>query len=279
MIIDFHTHTFPDKIAAAAISKMSQAAHCRAYTTGTVNELKASMQDAGIDYSVILPVATNPLKVSPINDLSIEMTGRDGLIYFGCIHPDAPNWHKELGRIAAAGMKGIKIHPVYQATDIDDIRFLRILARAGELGLLVVMHAGDDIGFPGVVHCSPAMIRNALHQVGDIKLIAAHMGGWRNWQQTAELLADTKVFLDTSFSLASFEALDDGYYDESATKLLPAEDFCRMVRLFGSERIVFGTDSPWSEQKKSRDQLLCLPLSIEDQENIMYKNAKGLLGI
>ena len=93
-----------------------------------------------------------------MNDLSLRLTGHDGLLYFGCIHPDQPDWRQELDRIAAAGLRGIKLHPVYQGVDFDDVRYLRILERAGELGLIIVTHAGDDIGFPGVVRCSPATV-------------------------------------------------------------------------------------------------------------------------
>lgn len=177
MIIDLHTHTFPDKIAAAAIDKLKHAGRITPFTDGTVQGLKDSMREAGVDYSVVLPVATNPVKVRAINDVSLQMTGKDGLIYFGCMHPDCEYWYEELGRIAAAGLKGIKIHPVYQGVNIDDERFVHILTRAGEVGLKVIMHAGDDIGFPGEVRCSPEMIVRALRKAGPVELILAHMGG------------------------------------------------------------------------------------------------------
>ena len=45
------------------------------------------------------------------------------------------------------------------------------------------------------------MVRSALDQVGPMTLILAHMGGWRNWDQVEELLPDTSVYLDTSYSL------------------------------------------------------------------------------
>lgn len=279
MMIDFHTHTFPDKIAAAAIAKMQGDCHSAAFTEGTVTALKTSMRQAGIDWSVVLPVATNPLKVSSINDVSLQLTEQEGLIYFGCIHPDADNWYEELGRIAKAGLKGIKIHPVYQGVDIDDIRFLRILNRAGELGLIVVTHAGDDIGFPGVVRCSPAMALNALKQVGDIPLVMAHMGGWRNWEQAADLLAQTHVYIDTAFSLGRITPLDDGYYTHEELALLSQEDFCKLVRLFGGKRVLFGTDSPWTDQQQSKEQILALPLSNEEKADILGENARRLLKI
>ena len=102
---------------------------------------------------------------------------------FGCIHPDYEDWKQELDRLAAANMRGVKIHPAYQQTDLDDPKYLRILERAGALGLIVVTHAGYDIGFPGCACCTPEKARSALRQVGPVKLVLAHMGGWRCWEQ------------------------------------------------------------------------------------------------
>ena len=231
MIIDFHTHTFPDKIAAAAVTKLSTEGHIPYYSDGTVAGLKNSMQKAGIDYSVVLPVATNPLKLNSMNSVSIELNGKNGLFYFGAVHPDAPDWKEELSRIAENGIKGIKIHPVYQDVDINDIRYLRILNFAAELGLIVLMHAGDDIGFPGVVRCSPKMTADALKQVGDVKIVLAHMGGWKNWKEVAENLADTSAMLDTSFSLGRIKPLDNEFSEEflnllNEEKFLAVTEYC-----------------------------------------------------
>lgn len=174
MIIDFHAHTFPDKIAAAAVSKLEQKAHARSHSDGTRTGLLQCMAKAGIDHAVVLPVATNPLKCASMNDTSHTLDGLDHLTYFAAIHPDAPDWQAELGRAKELGFRGVKIHPVYQDVTIDDPRFVRILARCGELGLMVVMHGGADIGFPGVEKCSPAMLRQALNQAGPVTLVAAH---------------------------------------------------------------------------------------------------------
>ena len=278
MIIDIHTHTFPDKLAALAIPKMQQASHSVAFTAGTVSALKESMAMAGIDKSVVLPVATNPLKVGSINDISIAMAEKE-LIYFGCIHPETEAPEAELTRIAAAGVKGIKLHPVYQGVDIDDKRFLRILYKAAELGLIVITHAGDDIGFPGVRRCTPRMLRNALRQVGDLTLIAAHMGGWKNWEEARELLCDTSVRLDTAFSLGSITPLETDYYSPEELKLMDTEEFCKTVRLFGSERVFFGSDSPWTDQAQSVADIRALALSETEKDNILGGNAARLLGI
>ena len=279
MIVDFHTHTFPDRIAAMAMGKLQQASHSATFSDGTMSGLQASMHRAGIDWSVVLPVATNPVKVSSMNDLSAQLTGRDGLIYFGCIHPMMEDAEQELTRMAALGLQGVKLHPVYQGVDIDDARFVRILAKAGELGLTVVMHAGDDIGFPGEVRCSPEMTRRALLQAGGVKLICAHMGGWRNWERVSDCLADTSAMIDTSFSLGSITPLEQGYYAPEQLQMLDEEGFCQLVRTFGSQRVVFGTDCPWADQAESVQQFKTLPLTEKEKEDILGGNARRLLGI
>ena len=279
MIVDFHTHTFPDRIAAGALQKMQGDSHTRTFSDGTGTGLMASMKAAGIHRSVVLPVATNPAKVASINDVSLSLTGKNGLIYFGCIHPDGDGWYQELGRIAQAGLKGIKIHPVYQGVDIDDIRFLRILERCAELDLTVVTHAGDDIGFPGVVRCSPEMIRRALSQLPPMKLVLAHMGGWRNWDNVTDQLGDTCACLDTAFSLGQLAALEEHWYTPQQRSLLDGEQFCGIVRSFGAERVLFGTDSPWTSQKQSREDIENLPLTQEEKAAILGGNACRLLGL
>lgn len=279
MVIDFHTHTFPDRIAAGAIGKLQQASHSAAFSDGTMGGLQASMHRAGIDCSVVLPVATNPVKVASMNDLSAQLTGKDGLIYFGCIHPEMEGAEQELTRIAALGLKGVKLHPVYQGVDIDDVRFVRILAKAGELGLTVVMHAGDDIGFPGVVRCSPEMTRRALQQAGSVRLICAHMGGWRNWERVADCLADTSAMIDTAFSLGSITPLEPGYYAPQQLPMLDEEGFCQLVSAFGSQRVAFGTDSPWADQAESLRQVKALPLTDAEKADILGGNARRLLGV
>lgn len=279
MIIDFHTHTFPDRIAERAITGMQANSHAAAFTDGTVSGLAASMRDAGVARCVVLPVATNPTKLTSMNDASVAQNGAEGLIHFGAMHPLADNWREELDRIAAAGLKGIKIHPLYQGVDIDDTRYLRILGRAAELGLITVMHAGADIAFPGQVRCSPEMTRHALDQLGHIPLVLAHMGGWRNWGRVADLLAPTGVYIDTAFSLGSIAPLNDGHYTQGDLPLLCPEDFCALVRAFGADRVLFGTDSPWACQKAELDAIRALPLTPDEQTQLLGGNACRLLGL
>ena len=279
MVIDLHTHTFPDRISAFAVDKLKRACHTPAYSDGKASGLRTSMRRAGVEWSVVLPVVTNPAKTEGINDVSIELTDQDGLIYFGGIHPDIENASEELTRIADAGIKGIKIHPVYQDVNIDDIRFLRILGKAAELGLIVVMHAGDDIAYPGKVRCAPKMIRNAMRQVGPVKLVCAHMGGWRNWECVADMLADTSVMLDTALSLGKMESLEPGFYTDEELSMMGESTFCQLLKVFGANRILFGSDSPWSDQEASISAIRGLPLTQEEKLAVLGGNAQKLLGL
>ena len=282
MVIDFHTHTFPDPIAPAALGKLSALSHTTPFTDGTASGLSHSSRRAGIDLSIVLPVATRPSQVETINNSAAQLnrhTAETGLFSFGCIHPDFTHWYDELARVAQLGLKGIKIHPVYQETALDDLRYLRILNRAAELGLTVITHTGLDIGYPEKAYCTPAMARSVLRQVGPMKLILAHMGGWRRWDEAAELLADASALLDTSFSLGTLSPLNDGYYRADTLALLTAEQFCSMVHIFGAERILFGSDSPWGDQAADVQQIRSLPLSFNETHAILGGNAQRILNL
>lgn len=282
MIIDIHTHIFPEKIAASTVNKLKHFSHTQPFSDGSAANLQASMKKAGVDCSVVLPVATNTRQVCHVNDSSAQINERGpetGIYSLGCIHPDFDGWKEELARIASMGMKGIKLHPQYQQTDFDDIRYLRILDRCGELGLFVLSHAGLDIGLPGRDNCTPEMVVRALRQVGPVKLILAHMGGWRQWDRVEELLWDTEVYLDTSYSLGSIVPLESDYYRPEELPLMPPEQFVRMVRKFGAHRLMFGTDSPWDGQAEALAHLRALPLEPSELDAILGGNAQKLLGL
>ena len=275
--IDIHTHAFPERIAAAAIQKLQGKSHTRPFTDGTVRALGTSMDASGVGLSVLQPVATNPEQVPHVNDAAIRMNDRAAETG---MHPDFEGWRAELGRVAASGLRGIKLHPVYQGVDIDDPRYLRVLSRAGELGLVVLIHAGWDVGFPGAGQALPGKILNAIRAVGSVTLILAHMGGWRCWDEAEKLLSGTGAYIDTAFSLGSMTPNDDGYYNDAAElALMDAERFVRMVRAFGRDRVLFGTDSPWVGQAEALRDLWALPLTEAEKASILHDNAARLLGL
>jgi len=289
MIIDFHNHCFPDKIAAKAVDSLSKSTRTKAFTDGRASSLKSAAASAGVDLSVILPVATSPDQVVKINDRSRCYDGSDGLLSFACMHPDFSDYKAELSRIKAMGYRGVKLHHVFQDTDIDDIRSLRIINECASLGLIVYVHAGLDMGFPGVVRCSPAMIKNALEQVGipsakdpygGYQFIAAHMGGWRNWEEAAQFLPQLNVYIDTSTSLGRLHPRkDDDLLTEEDLTLLDSAGFMRLYDAFGPEHIVFGSDSPWNDILETLDFLRSLPLDEASLKLILGGNAEKLLGL
>ena len=282
MIIDIHTHTFPDDIAAAVIDKLSRTSHIAAFTDGTIKALIKSMNDSGVDKSVILPVATNTHQVEKVNNASIEINEKyfdEGIISFACIHPDYDKYSQELSRIKNYGFKGIKIHPVYQNTDIDDIKYLRIFDRAAELNLIVIAHAGLDIGFPEIVRCSPKMSRHAVDEVGNFKFVLAHMGGWKNWDEVSNYLADTKVYIDTAFSTGMIKPRIDSHWEPEDLKMLNEDEFMVLVKNFGANRVIFGTDSPWSSQSESIEFIKKLSITEDEKFRILGGNAAKLLNL
>lgn len=277
-IVDVHTHTFPDRIAGRALAALSAKSHTKAFTDGTVRGLAESMSESGITCSFIQPVATKPEQVRAINDTAIALNSKSektGIYSFGSIHPYFDDYGAELARLAEAGVKGIKIHPVYQCTAVDDGRYVKILSLAGELGLITMIHAGWDIGFPGNDFAMPERISRALDIAGNVKVILAHMGGWRCWNEAVRLFAGREgVYIDTAFSLGSFTPNGDGYYrSDEECRMLSDDEFVETVRSFGSERVLFGTDSPWASQSESVKALISLPLSDDEKSNILSLNA------
>ena len=127
MVIDFHTHTFPDSIAEQAVAHLSKVGHATAFIDAKRDTLLRSMRDNQIDISVVLPVATAPKQVKGINRLSAELNGREGLFYAGAVHPDCDDIEETLDFIKASGLFGIKLHPDYQGVHFDDPRYLRIM--------------------------------------------------------------------------------------------------------------------------------------------------------
>ena len=314
LIIDFHTHTFPDKISEGVLAKLSKLSHTQYFTNGSVSGLLASMEEACVSYSVNLPVMTDAKQVEKVNGALIaekDMLFSKGIITFGGMHPDYVAYKKELLRLKEHGILGIKVHPAYQNTDIDDIRMLRIIDAASELGLIVLTHAGIDIGIydrrrpvrrllaaPGShsrrglrVHAgidigiydrnytSVRQILNVINQVHPPKLVLAHMGNWACWDDVEQYLCGAPVWFDTAFAIGPItqdQAKSGTPYLQSN---LSAEAFVRIVRKHGADKILFATDSPWESQKDYVGRVEAMPLDKTEKDLIFSGNAVKLLGL
>ncbi len=269
MVIDFHTHAFPDKIAARTISILEEntlrieGKKSQAVRTGDVVGLRELMARDGVDMSVVLPIATTVTQSGSINRFAAEINGRNGLISFGSVHPLQEDWAEVLTQVKASGLPGIKLHPEYQKTNIDAPESVRILQRCAELDLTVVLHTGADIGMPPPVHCAPKQLRTALEQAPGAKVVAAHMGGWRMWDDAEKYLVGMPLYLDTSFSITQMDPVQTR----------------RIIENHGPDRVLFGTDSPWEAPRNTLAALDRLGLKPEETKKILYKNAVKLLNL
>ena len=265
MIIDFHTHIFPDKIAARTIGLLEEKSGLTAATDGTPGGLLKSMHRAGIDMSVVLPVATKPSQFESIRmyagSVNVQYPGK--LLSFGGIHPGCADYKREIDIICEMGLVGIKIHPDYQGVMIDDERYIELLKYADKQGLIILTHAGIDIGKPEPVHCPPEKMRKVLDEVKPKKMVLAHYGGWEQWDEVYEHLAGCDVWLDTSF-----------IYDR-----ITKEQFLKIYQKHDKSKILFATDSPWSDATRAVEWIKELGLPEDETEAIFSGNAKRLLGI
>ncbi len=264
MVIDFHTHTFPDKIADRSIAFLEKAGNMKAVCDGRRQTLHEVMNGGGADISVVLPVATNPKQERTINSLSAEINGRDNIFYFGAIHPDCENVGETLDFIKASGLRGIKLHPDYQGVYFDDERYLKIIFEAAKRGLFTVTHAGVDVAYTDDVHCTPDMVIDVMKRLdgaADNKLILAHMGGYGLPDEVLLKLCGMPVYMDTA-------AVLDLYPEKCA----------EIIKKHGANRVLFATDSPWKSQKAYIELFNSLDLTDEDKEKILYKNGMKILG-
>ena len=262
MIIDFHTHIFPDKIAGRTLDYLSDIINSRPFAPGTYTGLCKSAEQAKVDVSIALPAVTKVSQIESVNRFASRYL-EGSVISFGGIHPEASNYKDILHDIKSMGLKGIKLHPDYQDTYFDDIRYERIIDRASELGLITVVHAGADPKCPDDIHCTPEMARKVIDEVRPENLVLAHMGGLVMWDDVEKYLVGQDVYFDTGVVLDR----------------MPQEQFLRIVRMHGVDRILFGTDSPWADQTNFVKLLNEMPLNEQEKSAIFAENARKLLGI
>lgn len=281
MIIDFHTHTFPEKIAEKALNNLSNTSRAVPYTDGTVTDRLNSMKKAEINISVNLAVATKASQVEGINNIAIESANDDtskNIIEFGSMHIEYENVKEELKRLSDNGVKGIKIHPAFYQKDIIDSRIKNIIYEAQALDLIVITHAGWDIGFPEANYIPVKSLLEIDKEIAPKKMVLAHMGGWNDWDTVESDLAGSDYYFDTSFSIGKINARPDPPAPMRSYNMND-EDFVRLCRKHGIEKILFGTDSPWADQSEYVEKIKTLDFTDEEREMIFHKNAEKLLNI
>ncbi len=261
MVIDFHTHCFPDKNAARAKEKLSTTSGLLPYTDGTVSGLLALMEKDGVSASVVLNIATNSGQQHAVNDFAASIKS-DTIIPFGSVHPESEDVQEELERIADLGLKGVKFHPEYQQFFVDDEKMKPIYKKISRLGLICVFHAGEDYGFFPPYHATPARLEKALSWL-DSPVVAAHWGSQNMGQEVLTHLCGKEIYFDISF----------GY----GTAPKPIQQ--AILEKHGTSKILFASDCPWHAPSMELHQLGFLGLSETEEAQIKYENACKLLNL
>jgi len=298
-IIDIHTHAFPDKVASKAIQTLEAMYDTKTFSDGTTAGLLAHMLDSEVDISVVLAVSTAARQVVSINTWisSLYQVTRESIlgpssesgstafpypfIGFGTIHPEFEGYRDEIQRMKELGIKGVKFQPDFQEFYPDDERMFPIYEELIKAGLIILFHIGDEITPVPIIYSTPQRIARVLDsmkseidnygyrgQVEDgnrntVKIVAAHLGGHRMWDQVEEYLLGRDLYFGASYV---FGHLDTG----RALKI---------ILNHGTDRILFGSDFPFARQKKDIEAISGLDMTQEEKEKLLGRNAAQLLGL
>ena len=260
-VIDFHTHYYPDKIVEKALNKAIE--FIKPVTNGTRAGLLESMKKNNIAYSVALPMVNCPENARSLN-LWASRENHDEIIMFGSVHPEEETPEETLKYVAEMGMKGIKVHPEYQNFHFADPKYDRIWSACADLDLIVLTHTGFDIMFPPPYHCTPEDLAQVIKRHPKLKLVAAHGGGMRMFDEVEKHLCGKNIYFDLAF-------MNDMNID--------TETLNRLVQRHNEDCILYGSDSPWCDQGEMIEIVQNLSVSEEAKKKIFHKNAEKLLKI
>lgn len=253
-IIDAHTHIFPGKIAGKATHAIGDFYEMPMYAPASPEMLLESGAKIGTKRFMVSSSATTPEQTYAINDFIAKQC---------CLHPEffglatmhyqLPDIEEELDRALDLGLHGVKIHHDFQGVDIDEPASIPMYRAIAQRGMPLLFHMGDN----RYDHTTPARLANVMRQVPDLKVIAAHFGGYQAWSQVEGSLpkADNLRF-DTSSSLA----------------ILPKDEALRLIEHFGVESYFFGTDFPMWEPVAELERFHNLGLTASEEEKVFHTN-------
>jgi len=260
-IFDVHTHVFPDKIAAQALAHLRKnSCGIPVFTDGTAAGLAAKAREAGYTAWLNCPVVTRPDQVHSVNDRVAKQNSLP-MLSMGGMHPAVTAPQDEITRIHELGLRGVKFHPEYQEFFLLEERLEPIWQRCEELSLPVIIHAGQDIGFEPPFHSSPPDFVELSRRHPGLTIIAAHLGGWRSWDDVERHLVGSAVLMDTAFAKPFMR---------------DPHQLSRIIRAHGADKILFGTDSPWQDLREAVADIMSLALPAADTERIFWGNAARL---
>ncbi len=268
MLIDFHVHMFPENIAKQAfgmlLKNMSETYNIDQKLSygGTLPELLCDMENTGVTLSVIQPIATKPTQHKSINDFAYSVRS-DKVISFGSLHPYGDNIDYDLDSLCDRDFKGIKLHPDYQGVDADDERFINLVKKATDRGMYVTLHSGHDTGIVPPFGGTVDKVVRLLNKVDESRVILAHLGAFNQWDEVERYLIKSKAYFDISV----------------VSRFIDIAQYRRIIENHGSDKILFGSDSPWESPKDTMEFLIKSGITGEDMEKITHRNAEKILGI
>ncbi len=260
--IDAHCHIYPQKIASKAVAGTDNFYGGKSVCLGTTSDLIKRGRDAGIDHFIVQSVATTPHQVKSINEfIAHEVANSGGLMTgLGTLHPDSEDMKGDVKHLMELGLRGVKLHPDIQAFKIDDYRCLKIYELCEELGLPILMHTGDN----RYDYSNPNRLLPILEIYTNLKVIGAHLGGWSIWEEAAKAYCEMPNF----------------YVDcSSSFPYLKPEVALSVIRKYGAEKVLFGTDYPMWDARRELEYFLNLPLEKNEISSILNMNAKRLFGL
>lgn len=237
--VDFHTHIYPDEVAEKVLANLEKHYGVKRKAEATSAALISSMQAAGVEQSVVLPVATRPEHLSSnlwYAELGKKSKGK--IIPFGSYHPEASL--EVVEAFPEMGLAGLKIQPNAWKMEPANPKLFPLYKKAQELGLVIVFHAGDEEGGKAGEYSEPSMFAQFLKKFPELRVVLAHLGGYQRWSEIDVLLPFPQAYFDTSYTLHS----------------LGKEKFLSLVEKIGEERILFGTDFPFRDQKEEKEKLI-----------------------
>ena len=258
MIIDFHTHVYPDKIARKGVDYVGDFYGFHLKTLGTIEHLSACCREAAVDKRVLLAVSVRPDQVESINAWLSGLLDAN-TFGFGALHPLMEDPLACLEGFTGLGFSGVKLHPDMQEFDIDDPKLNPVYAWLENNGLPLCLHMGD----PRYDHSRPIRLARVLDKFPGLTVIAAHLGGYERWDEAEVCLKDTNVYYDTS----------------SAISFMSPERAAEIILGHGADKVLFGTDYPVTTQAEELARFELLPLSPADKQAILSGNALRLLGV
>lgn len=260
MLIDFHAHLYQDEVADKVISRMEEFYGVRRRHDAIASSLLDSLERAGFDRAVVLPVLTKPEHIE-LNRWYAELADcSDGkIVPFGGIHPE--NSPDELDAFPKLGLKGIKLQPNAQRFYPDDPKMFPIYDRAQELGLIAVFHAGNEATGPPAEFSQPERFLPVLANFPELTVVLPHLGGYKAWDRVEALFASSNAYFDTAYLPGQIE-----------------EDlFLHLVEQIGIERVLFGTDFPFRDHA---EELSWIEKTLGPRAaGRLHENAARLLGV